>query len=85
MYELQCDIESSPGSLERILRLLRVKGFQLLNLQAKEAEHCMRLIMRLKGKTCVDQLISQLGKQRSVLVVEKISATDSIEKLNFPA
>lgn len=79
MYDLQCDIETSPGSLERLLRVLRIKGFHLHHLQAKDVEHCVRLEMRVKGSKCVEQLISQLSKQHSVLQIVKLEQQPALQ------
>ena len=35
MHKLECNLQDSPGALERCLRVIRIRGYELLQLQAE--------------------------------------------------
>lgn len=63
-HQLQILARSAPGSLERILRTVRVRGFELsgMSLELDEARGRYHLHLRLRGERPLGLLERQLEK-----------------------
>lgn len=73
IHELQITARPQAGGLERILRTLRVRGYQVLYLEADldVARERMHLVVRASGERTLDLLERQLMR---LVEVEKVLA-----------
>ena len=63
-HQLQILARNAPGSLERILRTVRVRGYALcgLDVELDEARGRYQLQLRVRGERPLDPLLRQLEK-----------------------
>ena len=73
MHKLECKLQDSPGALERYLRVIRVRGYELLQIQADNTHTHLHLELVLGRGRGLQQLLAQLHKLEgtiSILSVE---------------
>ena len=62
MHKLHCELRDLPGALERSLRVIRVRGFQLQQLEVEQHQGSLMLNLQLSGERSIEQLVAQLTK-----------------------
>ena len=60
--QIQCVVHHSPEALERVLQVVRIRGFRLLQLEMQHLGDEMHLKLRLEGERCFENLLKQLQK-----------------------
>ncbi|WP_428240039.1 ACT domain-containing protein [Gynuella sp.] len=61
-HEFCCQISFQTGSIERLLRVIRVRGFVIKQLMLETEEHCYSLKLTISGRRSPDNLAWQLKK-----------------------
>ena len=69
-HQLHCHLDIQTGSLERLLRMIRVRGYcvQSMSLDMQKSAYLINLIV--SGERAVDNLLWQLRKLADVHSVE---------------
>ena len=60
--QIRCTLRNSPEALERVLRVIRVRGFQLLHLEMRQDLEQMQLYLNVRSERHSDNLVKQLRK-----------------------
>ena len=63
---IHCQFRSQPGAFERILRVIRVRGFDIVNLNAGLSGEFMQMEITVTGNRCFDNLCLQLEKLQEI-------------------
>lgn len=71
-FTVHCEFESQPGAYERLLRVVRVRGFQILTMTAEDQRGTVSLTLTLWGERGVSNLLDQLRKLQEVCRVESL-------------
>jgi acetolactate synthase II small subunit len=61
-YQLTLQAQWRPEVLERILRVVRHRGFRLLQLEMNSSETQIELAFKVAGERPIENLVSQLDK-----------------------
>ena len=61
-YQLTLQAQWRPEVLERILRVVRHRGFRLLQLEMNSSETQIELAFKVAGERPIGNLVSQLDK-----------------------
>lgn len=71
-YDLTVEAQSKPEVLERILRVIRHRGFQLqaLNMQKMNDCNAIKIAVTVSGERPIDLLYKQLDKLFDVDAIE---------------
>jgi acetolactate synthase II small subunit len=72
---IQCEFDPQPGAIERILRVIRVRGFAVISMNAVTQHERMSLEMTVSGDRCYNNLCHQLEKLQEVQRVSAIANT----------
>ncbi len=75
---LNCRFRAQPGAYERLLRVVRVRGFQIQSMNAQDHEGSVSLNLTLVGERCVRNLMAQLEK------LQEVSGVDLAERAQAP-
>ena len=67
---IHCILRQSPEALERVLQVIRIRGFRLLHLEMNQQGERLHLEMTVQGERPVDNLLQQLRKLVGMQVVE---------------
>ncbi|WGE49970.1 acetolactate synthase 2 small subunit [Actinobacillus equuli subsp. haemolyticus] len=68
-YDLTIKANTRPETLERILRVIRHRGFEVLNLQAVNSGEEIAIQLTLQSQRDISLLAAQLEKLFDVLAV----------------
>ncbi|MDE8033944.1 acetolactate synthase 2 small subunit [Actinobacillus equuli subsp. equuli] len=68
-YDLTIKANTRPETLERILRVIRHRGFEVLNLQAVNSGEEIAIQLTLQSQRDISLLTAQLEKLFDVLAV----------------
>mgnify|MGYP003599805546 CR=1 FL=1 len=61
-YQLTLQAQWRPEVLERILRVVRHRGFRLVQLEMNSSETQIELAFKVAGERPIENLVSQLDK-----------------------
>ena len=61
-YQLTLQAQWRPEVLERILRVVRHRGFRLVQLEMNSSESQIELAFKVAGERPIENLVSQLDK-----------------------
>ena len=62
-------LKTAPGAVERALRVIRVRGFQIWSLNLNQQEDIYLVNVQLQGNRCIHNLCAQLNKLVDILSV----------------
>ncbi len=82
MYRINCQMNAMPGVLERMLRIVRVKGFILESMQAEQRGERFDMTLTVNGHGAAKQLVAQLDKLHDVIHVT-VHPWDSLVNESF--
>ena len=68
-YQLTLTATKRPETLERILRVTRHRGFELVSLQAHQQEKVIELQMTVQSQRAIELLVHQLIKLPDVITL----------------
>lgn len=61
-YNLTIEANARPETLERLLRVVRYRGFEVLDLNAQKSEQTLTLNLKLQSTRAISLLTTQLEK-----------------------
>jgi acetolactate synthase 2 regulatory subunit len=61
-YNLTIEANARPETLERLLRVVRHRGFEVLDLNAQKSEQILTLNLKLQSTRAISLLTTQLEK-----------------------
>lgn len=67
---VHCRMQAEEAAMERLLQVVRIRGFQLRGLQLERDEDGYRIALTLAGERPIDFLLPQLRKLHSIRSVE---------------
>lgn len=77
--KFECYLQQSPAALERFLRTVRVRGFEVEQMQLEPAGSHWQLSMAIRGSRCTLNLMAQLEKlvevQQAILLPNAATGT----------
>lgn len=73
MHKLHCHLQDLPGALERYLRVIRIRGYDLLHIQAENAGNQLRLSLTVSEGRGLQQLVAQLQKLEETISILSIA------------
>lgn len=62
IFDIAIQTKGATGELERILRVIRVRGFAVQRMEGNLNEQGMQMNLILSGSRCIHNLIEQLNK-----------------------
>lgn len=65
-YQIQLTANQRPETLERILRVIRHRGFELVNLQFSQQNGSLALNASVQSERTISLLLTQLAKLEDV-------------------
>lgn len=68
-HRVQCRMHAEEAAMERLLQVVRIRGFQLQDLQVEREGDGFRIALTVAGERSVDFLLRQLEKLHTVLSV----------------
>jgi len=68
-HRVQCRMQAEEAAMERLLQVVRIRGFQLQDLQLEREADGYRIALTVAGERPIDFLLRQLEKLHSVLSV----------------
>ncbi len=68
-YQLHCQFNSQTGSIERLLRVIRVRGFTVLGMQLEITQAHYHCQLKVTGTRRIENLIHQLQNLVEVVAV----------------
>ncbi|MFD0965707.1 acetolactate synthase 2 small subunit [Seminibacterium arietis] len=71
-YELSMIFNKRPETLERILRVVRHRGYDVIDLKSKTDENQIDLQLRIQSKRAVELLVNQLIKLPDMVKLKQI-------------
>lgn len=74
---IHCQFQSQPGAFERILRVIRVRGFDIVNLNAGLSGEHMQMEVTISGNRCFDNLCLQLEKLQEITEVGHLTVASN--------
>ncbi len=80
-FQLQCHFKNQPASLERILRIIRVRGFTLDSLNMHIEDNDCHCVMQLSGVRSLTNLICQLASLEPVMSVTQLHCGTGVKTL----
>ncbi|MCK3655497.1 acetolactate synthase [Pasteurellaceae bacterium Macca] len=69
-YQLHITANRRPETLERLLRVVRHRGFEVVNLQAENQGEVFELHLAVQSERAISLLYNQLVKLPDVLSIE---------------
>ncbi|WGE91463.1 acetolactate synthase 2 small subunit [Actinobacillus genomosp. 1] len=69
-YDLTLKAEKRPETLERILRVVRHRGFEVVTLNAQNNGNQFEITLSVQGERAIELLTHQLSKLIDVTVIE---------------
>ena len=82
-HNVKCKFHGANGSIERFLRVVRVRGFRVSDMELHYADSVYAAKLRLTGDRAAQNLQSQLEKLVDVIEIEVFqsdtTATDLLE------
>ena len=60
--QIHCTLRNNPETLERVLQVIRIRGFQLLQLEMQQQNGQLLLNLNVKSERPLDNLVQQLRK-----------------------
>ena len=69
-YDLTLKAEKRPETLERILRVVRHRGFEVLTLNAQNNGNQFEITLSVQSERAIELLTHQLSKLIDVTVIE---------------
>ena len=60
--EIHCTLHNHPETLERVLQVIRIRGFQLQHLEAQQQNRKLLLNLSVTSERPLDNLVQQLRK-----------------------
>ncbi len=69
-YQLEIVTQNRPETIERVLRVIRHRGFEIINLMLKSQENEIIFNLEIKSERVIDLLKNQLIK---LIDVKKLS------------
>ena len=84
-YELHMKLRNMDGALERVLGVVRYRGFSLMGLQAEPERDGARLdvSMTVTGEKRATNLPKQIGKLFDVEMVEMINQVTTVQHVRI--
>ncbi|MGC8121071.1 ACT domain-containing protein [Marinobacter sp. VGCF2001] len=76
-YTLNCRMSQEAAALERLCRVVRVRGFRISKMAMESVGDSLDILLTLEGSRPVAMLQSQLEKLHTVAGVELVSDTMS--------
>ena len=76
-HTLNCRMNQEAAALERLCRVVRVRGFRIASLAMEATDNVLDITLTLEGSRPIAMLQSQLEKLHTVASVELISDTMS--------
>lgn len=73
-HTISCRIQSQTGALERFLRVVRVRGFELIDMSMQQQSQCYQTTLTLVGHRAIENLLAHLNK---LVEVEDIAIAES--------
>ena len=74
MDKLICQMNDTPGALERFLRVIRVKGFTVHAMETSLKANSVDIAIDVSGRHAAPQLAVQLRKLQDVHTLELLPA-----------
>ncbi|WP_020410135.1 ACT domain-containing protein [Hahella ganghwensis] len=71
-YNLQCQFSTQTGAIERLLRMIRVRGFTVQDLRLEMMDGYYQATFTVTGQRCIANLLSQLDKLIEVVTVSQM-------------
>lgn len=68
-YTLNCRMNQEAAALERLCRVVRVRGFRIVRMTMESAGEYLEIVLTLEGSRSVSMLQSQLEKLYTVVGV----------------
>ena len=68
-YNLTIEANARPETFERLLRVVRHRGFEVLDLNAQKSEQTLTLNLKLQSTRAISLLTTQLEKLFDVIKV----------------
>ncbi len=59
---LQCTLQATPEAPERILQVIRIRGFEVNSMQLRREGERLLVELRLGGERSIENLVRQLDK-----------------------
>ncbi|EFM92938.1 Acetolactate synthase isozyme II small subunit [Actinobacillus pleuropneumoniae serovar 12 str. 1096] len=69
-YDLTLKAEKRPETLERILRVVRHRGFEVLTLNAQNCGNQFEITLSVQSERAIELLTYQLSKLIDVTIIE---------------
>ncbi|ABY68704.1 acetolactate synthase 2 small subunit [Actinobacillus pleuropneumoniae] len=69
-YDLTLKAEKRPETLERILRVVRHRGFEVLTLNARNNGNQFEIALSVQSERAIELLTHQLSKLIDVTIIE---------------
>lgn len=69
-HRIECRMLAEEAAMERLLQVVRIRGFQLRGLQLERDGDGYRIALTLAGERSIDFLLPQLRKLHSIRSVE---------------
>ncbi|MDX1754565.1 MAG: ACT domain-containing protein [Marinobacter sp.] len=65
-YQIDCQMTSEPAALERLCQVVRVRGFEVTDVNASLRDQQWRIALTVRGSRSVEMLRKQLEKLHTV-------------------
>ncbi len=79
IHQLQCQFSTQIGAIERLLRMIRVRGFTVQDLHLEMQGEFYQANLTVAGQRCIHNLICQLEKLIEVMAIRHVPA-QALEK-----
>ena len=73
---IQCRMQAAPEALERVLQVVRIRGFRVNGLAAERETAQLRIELRISGERSIDNLMRQLEKLVGMEAVHSLSGLE---------
>ncbi len=80
-HRLLCQFQAEKGSLERLLRVIRVRGFDVQKMELAIKDGIYHLEILVMGERCIDNLQAHVQKLVEVIGISKLPEVEPVTAL----
>ncbi|OZG75365.1 hypothetical protein BTA51_02995 [Hahella sp. CCB-MM4] len=73
IHQLQCQFSTQTGAIERLLRMIRVRGYRVQDLQLEMQGEFYQASFSVAGHRSINNLISQIDKLIEVTAIRHVA------------
>ncbi|RJS93061.1 ACT domain-containing protein [Salinisphaera sp. Q1T1-3] len=70
-HRLFCRLAGAPGDLERLLQVVRRRGFSIRQVEARQTESCLAVALHVQGARAIETLRAHLANIATMQSVQR--------------